>query len=223
MVFPDKNQTPLQPVVEIHPHDVDAISVQETTRLRQFGTTIKNLAATAIVAAEVLPINEAIRFGAFGAAQMATQNSLAAGAALGAATLIVEGSAALATADLLETNNGKQVIGWANDKLKKVIKPGTSMSPLVEAGVGYMGGSAVVMLAKQAEDPTRTLKQNRRHGVFTAGWMSATLTVQGVAVANGINHPGPLSISGAALGTAGVVAAANWAKNKKRNKSEQQT
>lgn len=168
-------------------------------------SSIKRAGEIAIIGAEVLPVNEVMRYGAAGAAQAATGNSLFAAAVFGVSTLVIEGLAAEATADLMDTNHGKRVFEWLNDKTNKVVK-GRKMSMPVEVGVAYFGGSAVVMAAKQIEDPTRTKEQTRRHGRLTAAWMSGVLAVQWGLTANGIDNPTPVNIAAASAVTAGAYA-----------------
>lgn len=167
---------------------------------------VRYAAETGVVAAETTLLNEALRAAAFGKAYEMTRNSLVAGAALGGATLMIEGAAGLATADLLGTERGKRFAERLTTKLRRFIPEGVHMNPAIEAGVAYGGGSALVLLAKQIEDPSRTVEQNRRRGLFTAGWASALLTTQGVLAANGISNPEPKSIAAALVGTGGVAA-----------------
>lgn len=175
---------------------------------------VKTIGETAIVIAEVTPVNEVLRYGAFAAAQAATGNPIVAGTVLGLSTLAIEGGAAIATADLLDTNRGKTLSHWANKKFRKIVPERTKIHPVAEAGIAYLGGSAVVLMAKQTEDPTRTFEKNRRHGLFTAGWLSALLTAQGVLASNGISNPRPVEIGVAIAGTLGVAVGATVAKNK---------
>lgn len=175
---------------------------------------IKRGLEVGVVALEVAPTNEALRFAAFGAAQAIWKNSLLSGAVFGVSTLLIEGGAAVAAADLLDTQKSKKAIGKINKKLERIIPSRARMSPIAEAGVGYLGGSAIVLAEKQREDPSRTKEQNTRHGLFTAGWLAGTCTVQGVLMAEGVADLEPKKIGITLIGLASVIAAARWAKNR---------
>lgn len=166
---------------------------------------LKFAAQTAIVAAEVLPVNEAMRYGSALATQAATGNSTLAATALGVSTLAIEWLAADSTASLMGTNRGMRTFKRLNEKTERITK-GRKMSPPVEVGVAYFGGSAVVLVAKQIESPDRTVKQNKRHGRLTAIWLSSLLTVQYGLAANGIQNPSAATIGGALAVTAGGAA-----------------
>lgn len=180
-----------------------------SSRLHAAKTSIE----LAIVAAELSPLNEIMRFTPYAATVAGNSHPLISGAVLGGATLAVEGAAALATADLLDSEKGKKIVGWVNDKTGKLFAGDIKMSPVAEAGVAYLGGSAVVLAEKQREDPTRTAEQNRKHGIWTASWLAGTLAVQGALLAEGIQSPDPQSIGIALVAAAGVPAIAKWAKN----------
>ncbi len=168
----------------------------------------------AVVAAEITPLNEAMRFVPYSALVASHANPVLSGAALGAATLLVEGAAAISTADLLGTGVGKRAIDRVNTRLEKFIPKDVHMSPMAEAGVAYLGGTAVVLTEKQREDPGRTVKQNAKHGLLTAGWLSGTLATQGALLAEGIQTPDIKTVGLAALGVAGVPTLARWAKRR---------
>jgi hypothetical protein len=181
---------------------------------------VRYAAETGVVIAELSPLNEIMRYGAFGIAQAKTGNPMIAGAVLGGANLVIEGAAGLVTADLLGTERGKEITEKVSTKMRRILPEGVHMNPAVEAGVAYGGGSAVVLAARQIEDPSRTVEQNRRHGLLTAGWTSALLATQGLLAANGISNPEPKSIAVALLGTGGVAAGIakgkSWAGRKQK-------
>lgn len=180
---------------------------------------IKRAAQTGVIVAELLPTNEAIRYGALGVA-MATvgPDPLVGAATLGGSTLVVEGAAALATADILTTDRSKRVINRINESLHKVIPEEAKMSKVTEAGVALYGGSVVVMAEKQREDPSRTMEENRKYGLFTASWMSGVLALEGAAIASGIdNITDPKTIGASLIALGGIAAATKWARNHIRN------
>ena len=177
----------------------------------------KRALQSTIIALEVGPTNEAMRYVAFGAVLTQTRNPLVGAAVLGGSTLLVEGAAALATADLIASEEANKTINWINGKLNKFVPAGAKMPPVAEAGVAMLGGSVVVLAEKQREDPGRTVEQNRRHGMFTASWLAGVLAVEGALVANGVeDYHDPKSIGAALVAVGGLVAAAKWAKNRIR-------
>ena len=177
--------------------------------------TAKIAIQSTIIAMELAPTNEAIRYGAFGYALSQTRNPLIGGAVLGGSTLIVEGGAALACADVLSSNKANKVIEKINKTVHKIIPPEAKMSRLTEAGIALYGGSVIVMAEKQREDPSRTMEDNRRYGLTTAGWLAGVLAVEGALISNGIeNYNDPKSVGATLLAAGGLFAATKWAKNK---------
>ena len=176
---------------------------------------IKRATQTGVVVAELLPTNEAIRYGALGLAMTKFgADPLVGAATLGGATLLVEGTAALATAELLTTDKSQKVISRINESVHKIIPEHVKMSPVTEAGVALYGGSVVVMAEKQRENPERTVAQNRRYGLLTASWMSGVLAVEGAVIAQGIdNITDPKTVGFALIAMGGLAAAIKWAKN----------
>jgi hypothetical protein len=196
--------------------ELDVQSGPSNESMSRAGRMIKGaklLVETGVVITEVTPLNEMIRYGAFALSVSAGNGPLVSGVVLGATNMLIESSAALATADLMSTDKSAKALGWINSKMRKVM-PKAKMNPAFEAGVAYLGGSAVVMLAKQIEDPARTINQNRKYGLFTAGWLSTLLTAQGVLASNAITDPNVVNISAGITGTAGVIGIAQWAKKR---------
>src|SRR3990167_286398 len=176
---------------------------------------VKRALQSTVIALEVSPANEAMRYGAFGAVLTQTRNPLIGAAVLGGSTLLVEGAATLATADLIASERANKTINWINGKLNKYVPADAKMPPVAEAGVAMLGGSVVVLAEKQREDPTRTAEQNRRHGMFTAGWLAGVLAGEGALVAHGgEGYYDPKSIGAALIAVGGLAAGAKWAKNR---------
>ncbi len=202
------------------PHEIELESGSRFSNviesLRDFKRRAYIAGAVAIVGAEVLPVNEAMRYGAAGATQAATGNSLAAAAVFGISTLAIEGLAAESTGHLMGTQHGEKVFKWLHDKTQKVVK-GRKMSLPVEASVAYFGGSAVVMSAKQIENPDRSKEEIRKHGRFTAAWLSGVLAVQWGLTANSIDKPTTGNIAAAVATTVGAGVGVKIAQ--KRSKS----
>lgn len=211
-------------------------------RIKRAVDTARRAIEWTILAAEITPANEVMRFGAFGAVMAEGASPLVGGLVLGATTLAIEGAAAISTSDLLNTPRGarmferaaageliptehtSKVANWIAKKVKvvdrvtarlnKLVASEKTMSPLVEGGVAYWGGSAVVLAEKQREDPTRTIGENVRHGLFTTGWLATVLTAQGTMAAEGIHTPGAATISVGLFGVASVPGALKWAKRR---------
>ncbi|HSX44950.1 MAG TPA: hypothetical protein VLF39_02455 [Candidatus Saccharimonadales bacterium] len=198
--------------------------VDTSSKLRKAYHVAKRAVQVGVIAAEVGPGNEAIRFGAFAASQFVTHNPLVGGAVLGGSTFVVEGAAALATADLITTEKSTKAISWVNSKLHKIVPEDAKMTPVTEAGVAMVGGSVVVLAEKQREDPTRTAQENRRHGIFTAGWMGGVFALEGALISEGIaNYSDIKKVGPAVLGFAGVTWAFNKAKSKLTNNKNSTT
>lgn len=176
----------------------------------------KRAIQSAVIAAELLPINEAVRYGALGYALTTTDGGPLLGAAvLGGTTLAVEGSAVMAASGILATDKSKEVFRQVRHKLRRLIPTESKMGPLMEAGVAMLGGSVVVLAEKQRENPDRTKKQNIKHGLFTAGWMSAYFAGEGAFIAANTEPHNILNartIGAAAVAVAASVGAAQWAR-----------
>lgn len=186
--------------------------IQEEEKLSQW-QKMKYAGQIGILGAVVLPINEAARLTPTLAAYALTGNSIVSAAVLGVSTLAVEGIGARSTASLIDTRYGGKVFDWLSVKTEKVLK-GRKMSAPVEALVGYFGGSAVVLAAKQAEDPSRTLEQNRKHGDLTSSWLSAVVALQWAAGGNAIQDPSMLSIGAALASTVGAYGGVRFAQSR---------
>lgn len=171
-----------------------------------------------IVGAVISPANEAFRFGVAGAVQAGTGNTLAGTAAIVATTALTEGVGAVASADLLDSPNAQKIVGWLNDRLSKIvpgkIAKGKELGIAGEAALGYFGGSSVVLLAEQTINPTRTKEENRKHGLFTSGWLSCVVGMQWLAVGNAIENPTPANITAGITVGGGVIAGMKLAKAK---------
>ncbi len=193
---------------------------EDLSRLHKFVRLVKHTGQIAMVGAELSPLNEGIRFGAFGASMLATGGDPAIGAAvLGGTTFAVEGSGAVAAAGLMDSEKGSKIIDWLNKRSQKYISSDTKLSPIAEAGLAMTGGSAVVLAAKQVKNPSRTLKENRKHGLFTAGWMSAYFAAEGALGPEVFNrvvnsYDDPEKVGPALLAFAGILAVSRKAKER---------
>lgn len=188
-------------------------------RLRRTCRRLKYAGQVAVVGAVVLPVNEMLRFPAAIAVQAHTGNSVAGGVAFGLATLGVESAGSWSTASLIDSHYGGKVFNWLGEKKEKVLKD-RRMSAPVEALVGYFGGSAVVLAAKQAEDSSRTLEQNRRHGLLTSGWLAGVLAMQWMSSGNAIQDPTPSNVGIALASTVGAYAGVKFAQSRERQGEE---
>lgn len=170
----------------------------------------------AIVAGEISPANEVVRYGALGYAQLETGNPVLSAAAYGVTTLAVEGAGALAASGLLESNGGQRFFGWINrktkGKLQRSAEEGSRITPAVEASLALYVGTPAVLAAKQLENPERTLAENRRHGTAVAAALSGYLAVEGYVAATateGIDNPW-LSAGLSLAGAIGLSVAGTW-------------
>lgn len=164
----------------------------------------KRVIQSSIVGAEVSFLNEAVRYGALAAVLSNTSGGWALGAAtLGATTFLVEAPAALATAELLNTDSSNRALTKVNNWIDRHFHRNFKMNTAVEIGAGMLGGSAVVLVEKQREDQTRTIQQNRRHGIFTAGWMSAYFSLEGAFI--GMNSHNGEVLNAKTIGAAALA------------------
>lgn len=183
----------------------------------------KRAVQSAVVVAELLPTNEAIRYGAFAASQVATGGDPVLGAAvLGGSTFVVEGTAAMAASSLVTSDKGLSSIGKINERLEDIVPPDAKLTPLTEAGIALFGGSAVLTMAKQKQEPYRTTKENRKYGIFTASWMSGVFAVEGALLSYGISsYTDPKKIGPALLAVSGTWALSKRAQRKLKDESSQ--
>ncbi len=139
----------------------------------------------AVVAGEVSPLNEALRYGALALAFSITEGvmpALVGGLVLGGTTFLIEAPAGVIAADLVTTDAGDRVLTKVNDFIEKKIPNDTKMNPGIEVGVAMLGGSAIVIAEKQREDQSRAKQENVKHALFTASWMSAYFTAEGAFI-----------------------------------------
>lgn len=177
-------------------------------------------AEVGVVAAEVTPANEAFRLLVAGAAQAVNGDPVVVASAFAGATLVVEGAAAYATADLLNRPTGRRAINWVNKKMKKVSKQEEVRTNLaLEASLAYLGGTAVVTFAKASTEPERTKEENKRYGIFSSIGLAAVCGVQAYMVSKGIEAPDPKNIAGAVFGVASVPIAAGVVKSRFGNRA----
>ena len=151
--------------------------------VRRSSYYVKNTVETAVVAAELSPLNEMARYAVLGWAHAATEgNSPVAALAFGAATFAIEGTAAVLTADLLETQTSQKVIERINEGAKKYLNEDQSQKEMhiaTRAATAMVLGSAVLTAAKHRKNPERTKKQNQLEGIRTAAIMGTYFTAEG--------------------------------------------
>ncbi len=180
------------------------------------------VAAGAIVAAELTPLNETLRFAAFAGTLAATKDPILASAAIAGTSLLLEGGAAISTADLLATRRGASAVDKINEKVDGLGVGRILKSNLpTEFALANLGGSAIATAYKHRQDPERTRQQNRRYGVKMAAGLAAINAAGGYMVAEGISHPNPLSISIGAVAVGGVVGSIKWARNRIKQQSSE--
>ena len=169
--------------------------------------------AGSVVALELSPANEVIRFGSMGAA-VASGMDAESVAAIGAVTsMLLEGSAAVITADFLASKGGANVVSKINDATQRVgIKKLPTTNPIISLGISSIAGASISTAYEHMQDPNRTRTQNRKYGVGQAAFISAMTAAEGWAIAKGIEHPSPLSLGLGALAVGTAVGAFKFAK-----------
>ena len=146
--------------------DFDTQEQVEQSRLRHMWQLGSNALKASVITAELLPANEAMRYGAFAYAQTYSNNPLLGAAVLGGSTFVVEGAAAWAASDWVAQDKVKVFTDRMHDKLqgtklaflspKRIIPENIRITPTAEAGIAMTLGSVAVLEAKQRENPERT-------------------------------------------------------------------
>lgn len=165
----------------------DLPGAHEKGRLRE---RLLNLGRAAVIAAEVTPANEALRFTAFGAAQAISGDPAIGALAYGGSTLAIEGSAGMATASALNTESGKKGIEKLNSLLEKIgLPPNVKTSKSTKAATALMVGTAANVALKHREEPGRSREENRNYGLKNAASLAGVCAVQGYLMSKGISAP----------------------------------
>ncbi len=172
-----------------------------------------------VVALEVTPANETLRYGVFVATLAATKDPILSAGAFGVATTAIEGVGATASASLLASPTGDKTTRWINNKIEDFgVSKDATVPPVAKAGVALLGGSAIVVGVKHREDPNRSFTDNFRYGVGSAVALGGVCAAQGYLMAEGITNPEPETIGGALIAIGGLVAFGKWARAKLEQK-----
>jgi hypothetical protein len=170
---------------------------------------------SAILFAEVTPLNEAMRVTIGGAAIAAGVEPIGVAAVYGGATLAIEGGAAYAAASWLSTDRSKKTVEWFNGKLEnRGISPNAKFNPVTKAGIAFMGGSAISSTVQYRENPSMKESEIRTYGLKISAILAGTCAIQGYAVAKGIDAPSPLTIGGAFVAMGSIFGLAGWSKRR---------
>ncbi len=155
--------------------------------------------------------NEASRYAVFGATYQATQgNTLASAFAFGLATFAIEGLAAVVAADVLSGKGTKKALEKVHQSVEKITGKNFESNkeiPLpLRAAIAMVGGTAVLLAAKQVVHPERSKEENVVSGLRTAGCMGVYFTAEGVLTGEALGSFGvPKTIVGGLLLLAGVT------------------
>lgn len=200
-----------------------AAATEERGRLLRTLHAAKRSGQVAIALAELSPVNEAIRLSAFAAGETMSHNPAVGALTFGLSTLAVEGSAAVASASLFNTETSRRFNDFLKTKMKKLgYSEDKKLSRYSKVAGTFLGGSVVGMALENFDDADRTTKENVRFGLITSAWLAGACAVQGALMAEGVDasldHP---VTAGAIVGSAGAVAAGRYAWRKiKRNRSK---
>lgn len=171
--------------------------------------------AAAVITTEVSPLNEVLRGAITVGAGVLSKDPIVTAAVFAASTAAIEGGAALVTAEVLESKSGKKFIGKINDKLQTVgISEDARTNTVTDLGVSLLGGSAVAMLVKQAQDPTRDKNENRSFGLKMTAGTSLICGGLGYVAAEGIANPNFETVGAATIAIGGIATFAGWAKKR---------
>lgn len=193
--------------VEAHNPRADVLEVGEPglNKVHKLARGVLTAVEGVIITAEMLPINEAMRFAALGAAQAVSHNSLFTAAVYGAATVGIEGAAGIATADALANGGARKPINGAYKFMEKLgLRKDVKTSPLTKAAAAMVGGTTVSMLLKDREEQDRSFNQNAIYGVKSAVSLGGMCAIQGYFISKGIAHPQPETIGAAAFAFVGA-------------------
>lgn len=197
-----------------------------TTEAAQLSTIdrIKYGAQLAVVAAQVSPANEAARYALLGSTLLATGDTAAAAAVYGGSTLAIEGAAAVATSSLLDSPKAQNVTDRLGNKLNEfnVPKEGISNKAL-KAGVAVYGGSAITSAIKKIENPDMDKAELRDYGLKVSMGLAVLCTAEGALIAEGVSHPSPETIGGAALALGALAVGYKMVKRKLATRQQKGT
>lgn len=193
----------------------------ERSRLATAGMVLKTTGEIGIVTAEVTPLNEALRVAAAVAAQAKGLDPIAVGAVYGAATMFIEGAATFAAADLLHREKGQKFSQKFAEltikglgKIGITVSDGLKLSPTTHVGIGLLGGSAPLLMAKNVEDSGRTKEQDRKYGLRASAGMAGACAIQGYLTSKAIEAPDIRTIGTAVLAVGGMFALFKPLKNR---------
>ncbi|MGI8636429.1 MAG: hypothetical protein ACR2KZ_13615, partial [Segetibacter sp.] len=187
-------------------------------------TKAARIAQSALVAAEISPLNETIRGSLFAGSEIISNSSLVSSGAVGISTFCIETAGGLAAASLLDTDKAKEIFNKVNKKTRRL--PGLvtnkdsaevkKIPGIAKAGATLLGGTVVGMALEQRDNPQRTKKQNRRYSVVASGWLASTSGAATFLASEGIHTGVENPTTGAAIvgGVVGGAAGAGWLKHR---------
>lgn len=198
--------------VQNNPSELNCISTEESHKsVSKFRRGVES----AILFAEVTPINEAMRVAVGGAAIAVGADPIEVAAVYGSATLAIEGAASFASASWLVTERSKKTVDWFNGKLEqRGISSDAKFNKITKAGIAFLGGSAITNTVHFRENPELQEKEVRNYGYKISAMLAGVCAVQGYAVANGIETPSLISVGGALAAVGSIFGLAGWTKRR---------
>lgn len=187
----------------------------------------KRALESTIMVMEVTPLNESLRYAAFAASQVAWGGPVSGMIALGGTNLVIESLAAVAAADWLSNKpeqtrikDGwmRKALDWTEAKVDKVVPREGKMNRAMEAGIAFLGGTAVLQWAKDRQEPTMNRREKSVYGLRWAAATSGMVAVQGAFGGDAINSPAPKTIGLALFAFGGLPMLMNRLKNKRNSK-----
>lgn len=187
---------------------------------RSAGRGLLRGAESAVLVAEVSPLNEAMRVAAGGAAIKAGISPEGVAAVYGGSTLVIESVAALVAARWLSSDRSKKSVVWFNEKLEdRGISPDAKFNKFTKAGIVFFGGSAISQTVEVREEPEMEKPEIRNYGLKVAALLAGACAVQGYFIGQGFETPSPGSIGVATIAAGSLVGFGGWIK--RRVSSEQ--
>lgn len=199
-------------------------------RLKTVYHTGKRAIESSIMLMEVTPLNESLRYAAFTASQVAWGGPVSGAIALGGTNLVIESLAAVAAADWLSNKpeqsrvkDGwmRKALDWTEAKVDKVVPREGKMNRAMEAGIAFLGGTAVLQWAKDRQEPTMNRREKSAYGLRWAGAMSGVVAVQGFFGGDAIHSPAPKTIGLALFAFGGLPMLMNKLKNRSNLKTDE--
>ncbi len=180
-------ENPIEPEFT-HVSEQETLATPDVSISKRLAAGAKYAGQTAVVFAEVSPLNEALRLSAFGAGELLAHSPVVGAVTLGGSALIIEGVAAVSAASLLSTKTNEKFNGWLREKMTKLgYDEDSEISPTTYAASTLLGGSVVSMALHKFANPDTTVAESRRFGLKNTVLFAGASAVAGALGSEGID------------------------------------